>query len=159
MKKKLLALLLTCGLACTATTAFAAANQIIIDGQVAEIPADMGSIKERDDRTFVPVRFVMEYLGCSVSYSNTLVNGEVQEGVTVTDQAGTSYLMVRGSKQLYVLPGIAGGYGGPINMDTAAFIDDTEDRFYVPIRFLAQAIGYTVDWDEETQTVTINKAE
>ena len=159
MKKKLLALLLTCGLACTATTAFATAEQIIINGEIAEIPAEMGSIKERDDRTFVPIRFVMEYLKYNVDYTSTTVNGVAQESVTVTDNNNTSYLMLRDSKQLYVLPGIGGGVGGPINMDTAAFIDDTEDRFYIPIRFLAEAIGYNVGWDEATQTVTLNKAE
>lgn len=154
MKKKLLALLLTCGMAASSITAFAAAENIIIDGVTVEIPADMGSIKEKDDRTFVPVRFVSEYLDHVVKYSSTTVNGVPQESVTVSDAAGTSYLMVRGDDQLYILRALD---GGAITMDTAAYIDDTEDRFYVPIRFLAEAMGYTVGWDEATQTVTMDK--
>ena len=42
-------------------------------------------------------------------------------------------------------------------MDTAAFIDATEGRTYVPIRYLAEALGYNVGWDETTQTVTLDK--
>lgn len=158
MKKKLLALLLTGGMVFSGVSAFAAAENIIINGVNVEIPADMGSIKEKDERTFVPVRFVSEYLNYAVKYGNTTVNGEVQESVTVTGADSTSYLMLRDDNKLYVLPGLLGGAGGPITMDTAAFIDDTEDRFYVPIRFLAEAIGYTVGWDDATQTVTLDKA-
>ena len=44
-------------------------------------------------------------------------------------------------------------------MDTAAFIDEEEGRTYVPVRFLAEAMGYTVGWDEATQTVSLDKAE
>ncbi len=155
MKKKILALLLTCGLAATSISAFAAAENIIINGVTVEIPSDMGSIKEKDNRTFVPVRFVSEYLNHTVRYSSTTVNGVPQESVTVSSDNGTAYLMVRGDEQLYILRAMD---GGAITMDTAAYIDDTEDRFYVPIRFLAEAMGYTVGWDEATQTVTMDKA-
>lgn len=155
MKKKLLALALTCGLALTSLPAFAAAENIIIDGTTVEIPADMGSVKEKDNRTFVPVRFVSEYLNHTVKYSSTKVNGVPQESVTVTAADGTSYLMVRGDAQLYILRTVN---GSAITMDTAAYIDDTEDRFYVPIRFLAEAMGYTIGWDEATQTVTMTHA-
>ncbi len=155
MKKKILALLLTCGLAATSISAFAAAENIIINGVTVEIPSDMGSIKEKDNRTFVPVRFVSEYLNHTVRYSSTTVNGVPQESVTVNSNNGTAYLMVRGDEQLYILRAMN---GGAITMDTAAYIDDTEDRFYVPIRFLAEAMGYTVGWDEATQTVTMDKA-
>ena len=154
MKKKILALLLTCGLAATSISAFATAENIIIDGVTVEIPSDMGSIKEKDNRTFVPVRFVSEYLNHTVRYSSTTVNGVPQESVTVNSNNGTAYLMVRGDEQLYILRAMN---GGAITMDTAAYIDDTEDRFYVPIRFLAEAMGYTVGWDEATQTVTMDK--
>ena len=44
-------------------------------------------------------------------------------------------------------------------MDTKAYIDDAESRFYLPIRFLAEAIGYNVGWDEATETVSLTMAE
>ena len=40
-------------------------------------------------------------------------------------------------------------------MDTKTFLGD-DDRTYVPIRFFAEAMNYNVDWDEETQTVSLN---
>ena len=43
--------------------------------------------------------------------------------------------------------------GLELNMDVAPFLQDS--RTYVPIRFVAEGLGYNVDWDEETKTVTI----
>ena len=51
--------------------AFAAANTIKIDGTVAEIPKGMGEIREKDNRTFVPFRFVSEALKYKVWYDDT----------------------------------------------------------------------------------------
>ena len=43
-------------------------------------------------------------------------------------------------------------------MDTSAFIKEYENggRMYIPIRFVSEAFGYEVGWDEATQTVYIN---
>lgn len=43
--------------------------------------------------------------------------------------------------------------GQPIEMDVAPFTQD--DRTFVPIRFVAENLGYTVGWDEDLQMVTI----
>ena len=147
MKKQLFSVLLTCSLLLPSAAGFAAAKQITINGTVTDIPAGMGTIQERDDRTFVPIRFVSEKLGYSVSYN------EVQQSVTITDPAGVSYLMMRDSELLFALPDT--GTPKLYTMDTKAYIDDSEGRFYLPIRFFAQAVGYTVDWDENTQTVSL----
>ena len=47
---------------------FAAASEIIINGKTATISADMGKIVEKDNRTLVPVRFLLEYLGFDVEW-------------------------------------------------------------------------------------------
>ena len=151
MKKHLISLLLGCSLLLPTLGASAAAQQITINGNVAEIPAGMGHIEERDDRTFVPLRFVMEHLGYSVSYN------ELQQSATITDTNGTAYLVMRDSQLLFVLPDT--GTPKLYTMDTKAYIDDAESRFYLPIRFLAEAIGYNVGWDEATETVSLTMAE
>ena len=132
---------------------FSAAESIVINDTVTEIPPEMGSIQERDDRTFVPVRFIMENLGCHVVYDDD------SHTAIITSDSST-YLIQEGNSILYILP-------DPYSeteekqMDTSAFIEtvtiDGVDygRMYVPIRFLAEAIGYTVGWDEATQTVTL----
>ena len=33
----------------------------------------------------------------------------------------------------------------------------TEDRTLVPVRFIAESLGFTTDWNEETETVTLVK--
>ena len=38
-------------------------------------------------------------------------------------------------------------------LDSPAFIEN--DRTYVPVRFISEAFGAKVEWDAETQTVTI----
>ncbi len=149
MRKRILSLAVACGFLFQAMSASAAAQNILINGTAVDIPADMGSIREQDDRTFVPVRFVSEYLGCAVNY-----NG-IQQTATVTDQNGVSYLMQRDSNLLYVLPNT--GMAGRYHMDTNVFIDDSEGRMYIPIRFFAQAMGYTVGWDEATETVRLDR--
>lgn len=40
-------------------------------------------------------------------------------------------------------------------MDVAFMYNDAGDRTLVPVRFISEALGYTVEWDEPTQTVTI----
>ncbi len=150
MKKLLLSTLLICSLLLPCANAFAAAQMITLDGTTLEIPADMGRIQEKDDRTFVPVRFITEYFGCKVNFN------EAQQSATITDQNNTSYLVMDGSNQLFVLPDFA--IPTLYNMDTKTFIDETDERMYVPLRFLAEAMKFTVNWDDATETVSITSA-
>ena len=49
-------------------------------------------------------------------------------------------------------------HGAPVNtfkMDVAPFIDNS--RTYVPLRYVATAIGADVKWDQNTQTATFNR--
>ncbi len=147
--KRLIAFLLAMVITVSGISALAAAESIIIDGENAEIPADMGSIKEMDDRTFVPIRFVMEYLGCHVDYDDS------NHAATVSSDV-CAYIIQEDNPELFIVP-FTGEDSSSIVMDTTPFIDLTESRMYIPIRFLAEAIGYNVGWDEKTQTVTLNK--
>lgn len=150
MKKLILSALLACALALPGLGAFAAAQVIVIDGVKVDIPADMGSLREQDDYTFVPVRFLSEYLQCKVNYN------PAQQSATVTDANNVSYLMLRGSSDLFVLPST--GNAAWIRMYSPAFLDDAEGRMYIPIRSFAEAMGYTVGWDEASQTASLTLA-
>ncbi len=151
--KLLLVFLLSASIACSGISAFAAAETIIINGTAAEIPPEMGSIQERDSRTFVPVRFILEYLGCNVNYID-------DTRTAVITSISSTYLIQEGNSTLFILPNLYTKTEEK-QMDTAAFIETTVldgveyGRMYVPIRFLAEAIGYDVGWDEATQTVTL----
>lgn len=155
--RRLSCLFLILGILFFATTAFAAAETIKINGNITQIPATMGSIQERDDRTFVPVRFIMENLGCSVDYID-------ETKMAVISSVSSTYLIQEGNPILYILPDQYTETEN-VQMDTSAYIETTTidgqsyGRMYVPLRFLAEAIGYTVGWDEATQTVTLTMTE
>ena len=151
MKKRFGAILAAGIIAIQSISAFAVAEKILIDGAEVTIPEGYGTVREQDDRTFVPVRFVTEHLKCTVDYN------DAQQSATIKNEDNTvAYLVKTGSDFIYILPN--DGVPSRIKMDTAAFIDEDEDRMYLPVRFLAQAIGYEVGWDEATQTVTLDKA-
>lgn len=160
MKKKFMFMITACSVLLSSVSAFAAAENIVINGENIAIPADMGTIREMDNRTFVPVRFVAEELGCVVNYQPTtyttqiggVTSEEVREIVTFSNtEKETSYFLAIGDNKLFVLTGTEASI---VQMDTVSFLGD-DDRTYVPIRFLAEALGYTVDWDEAAQTVSL----
>ena len=45
--------------------------------------------------------------------------------------------------------------GAALVIDSLAFIEN--DRTYTPLRFIAESLGADVQWDEETQEITITK--
>ncbi len=124
-------------------------SRIIINSAVAEIPEDMGSIKEFSGRTFVPVRFLLEYFNYLVSWDeeDRIVFGRNYAGDVFVMQVGSPFLTVRED----------GKKSENITMDVEPVLVAEEGRTYVPIRFLAQAIGYTVGYDDATGTVMLGK--
>ena len=128
---------------------FAAADVIKINGIAAEIPEGMGQIRERDDRTFVPLRFVSEFLENEVWYDDAAK----MAGVSSKEQI---IFVQDDNMELFSVSKLT-GESVATRMDTAAYIEAEEGRMYLPIRFLAEVLGYTVGWDEPTQTVTLDK--
>ncbi|HWI65196.1 MAG TPA: stalk domain-containing protein, partial [Symbiobacteriaceae bacterium] len=43
--------------------------------------------------------------------------------------------------------------GAPLKMDAPAILDVAAGRTLVPVRFVAEPLGYSIAWDEQTQTV------
>ena len=98
----------------------------------------------KDDRTFIPLRFVARATG--VSDENILFNQEYQ---TVTLIKGDRVVVTTiGSNILQV-------NGAAITMDTAPELVDPPGRTMFPIRWVATALGCNVDWDPDTQEVRI----
>ena len=93
---------------------------------------------EQAGRVFVPLRGVFEQLGASVVYQNGQINA-TGRGRTVSLQIGSTQATVDGQPQ---------------TLDQAPFVEGS--RTLVPLRFVAQALGASVDWNNNTSTVTIN---
>ncbi len=93
----------------------------------------------KDDRTMVPLRFIAEELGATVGYDDetraiTITLGDTVMGLTVDQKA-------------YTLNGEA------FEMDCVAEI--LEDRTFVPVRFVSEALGRAVEWLEGQRMVII----
>lgn len=96
-------------------------------------------------RTLVPVRFLALALG--VPEQGIQWNSETQ---TVTLQKGSTTVILRiGSTGLSV-------NSSDTMMDVAPII--REGRTYLPARYVAEALGYTVSWDAPTRSVLVNAA-
>ena len=147
--KKIICIIAVGGILLTSINAFAVADVIKINGVEAEIPDGMGKIRESDNRTFVPLRFISEFLNNIVWYD--------EETKTACVSSGEQVIFAQNGNSTLFISMTATGERRSIEMDTSAFIDATEGRTYVPIRYLAEALGYDVGWDETTQTVTLDK--
>ncbi len=93
---------------------------------------------ERAGRIFVPLRGVFENLGASVVYAGGVINA-TGRGHTVSLRIGSQQATVDGRTE-------------PI--DVAPFIIGAST--YVPLRFVSQALGAAVDWDNANRVVAIS---
>lgn len=97
-----------------------------------------------DNRTFVPVRFVGERLGAKVDWDN-------DTQTVIVEKDGHKIEMAIGSNTYY-LDGEAKTLDAP-----AEFTPSTNgnSRTMVPIRFVSEALGYQVEWDQARNLVVI----
>ena len=92
---------------------------------------------EQGGRVFVPLRGIFEQLGASVVYQNGQINA-TGDGRNVSLQIGSTNATINGQTQ---------------TLDSPPFVQGS--RTLVPLRFVAQALGANVDWNNNTSTVTI----
>ncbi|MDB5040315.1 MAG: copper amine oxidase-like protein [Candidatus Eremiobacteraeota bacterium] len=93
---------------------------------------------ERAGRVFVPLRGVFENLGASVVYASGVINA-TGRGHTVSLRIGSQQATVDGQQQ---------------TVDVAPFIVGAST--YVPLRFVSQALGATVNYDGSNNLVAIS---
>lgn len=92
-------------------------------------------------RTMVPVRFITEVMGAQVDYDNTTRRVTVKLAPnTVVLTIGSTTAVVNGQNR---------------TLDAPAQI--SQNRTFVPIRFISEAFGLIVDYNSTTRTVTISR--
>ncbi len=148
--KRVVSILLVALVVFSGLSVFAENTEIIVDGKKAIIGEGMGKIVEKENRTFVPIRFLLQYFDFKVDWDD-----ETQTAVGI-NKDGDSFLVQIGNKTLFYFKE-NGQKTETKQMDVAPFLDLSERRTYVPLRFLAGAMGYTVGWDQKTETVTLTK--
>ncbi|MBO5409503.1 MAG: copper amine oxidase N-terminal domain-containing protein [Clostridia bacterium] len=97
----------------------------------------------KDDRTMVPLRFITEELGATVTYD------PATRGISIT--LGETVMELTVDEKTYNLNGVT------YEMDCAAEI--LEDRTFVPVRFVSVALGRAVEWLQQERIVVITPAD
>ncbi len=149
MKMKRIALILSLVmLVCSfgATGALAADDHaspdVRVNGKLVEFP-DASPYIDGNGRTMIPVRFVAENLGAKVTWLNSTRTANIEkDGILVAITIGDDNLSVTEDNVT-----------SEVKMDTAAVLKN--DRTYVPIRFVAEALGAFVDYSGTYRTVGI----
>lgn len=113
--------------------------EIKINGEIIYISENEQQAMILNGRTLVPLRVVMEELGFIVNWSEhnqraTLLRPRTSAVIWV----GHSYLLIDGQE---------------IEIDVPAQLKN--ERILVPVRAIAEATGFTVDWDADNFIVSI----
>lgn len=112
------------------------------NGEAVVFP-DAQPFVDENNRTLIPVRFVAETMGATVSWNQETQTAVIeQDGITVAVPIGSDTITVTQD-----------GSTTTVKMDTAAII--REERTYVPIRYVAEALGAWVGYSDLFTTVQI----
>lgn len=142
--KRILAITLAAMMLVGALPLMAAAEEkitVVVNGTKVDFPDEQPYYT--GERVMVPVRFVSEQLGGEVAWF------EKTKTVTVMDKTNAVALTVDS-------PEVTAN-NTEITLDIAPTVRN--DRTYVPLRLISEALGAQVDWEEDTKTVTITRAE
>lgn len=90
-----------------------------------------------DNRTFVPVRFVAERLGAEVGWEN--------DTQTAVITKGSHTIRMKVGELTYTLDGVEKKLDVPAEFTPSV---NNELRTMVPVRFVTEALGYQVEWDQ-----------
>ena len=114
--------------------------RILINGVKLEIPqGEPGAFLNDDNRTLIPVRFVTEGLGAAILWD------EVTRAVDIRLGENEIRLVVGESEAIV--------NGQVVAFDTSTVI--IQGRTFVPLRFISEALGASVNWEGPSQTVVI----
>ncbi len=131
---------------CIPTFAEADGIRVVVNGEQVDFTGDQPPVIDSAGRTLVPVRKVFEKLGSDVTigYDETTRTVMMSKGITnLALYIGESDLAIEEFGEVRY-----------VEMDTVPVI--MNDRTMLPARFVAEALGAQVGWDEATRTVTID---
>ncbi|WP_134686369.1 copper amine oxidase N-terminal domain-containing protein [Brevibacillus migulae] len=115
-----------------------ASLSIVANGVKVNVPADQLPFIQKG-RTLVPVRSLFTELGAEVSW-------DAKNRVVLAQKEGISLRLPIGAAEAYV-------NNRPVSLEQPAQM--VKGRTFVPLRFVSEALGAKVFWDNHQHTVTI----
>lgn len=125
-----------CLLVSLPVASFAQSSPVTVDIAGAPVTFDQPPV-EQAGRVYVPLRGVFERLGATVVYAGGVINA-TSGSHEISLKIGQTSATVDGVQQ---------------NLDSPPFL--IAGRTLVPLRFISQALGATVNFDQQTQTVYV----
>ena len=160
--KKFISLLLAAAMSLSVFTAAVADDGVTVTLDGKKIEFDTEPIIE-NDRVLVPMRAVFEALGADVTwYDQTWWGAQMASADITKDKISTCVDIEIGAdemkKQITKLHGDAIEVLSEEKIPLDAPAKIVNDRTLVPLRAVSEAFGSTVEWDNNTRTVTITSA-
>ena len=122
---------------------------IKVDGRMVDFREDQPPVI-MNDRLYVPLRRVLEQMGATVGW-----NAETKTVTVNSDNNVVILELVIDSTEItkYTFTSVQHAEKETITSDVAPVI--VNDRTMLPIRVVAESIGATVEWDDETKLTSI----
>lgn len=142
----MLAIVLSVGcLTFSGSAAVEGAVRVRANGAIVEF-TDAKPYIDENNRTMIPLRAAVEALGADVAWDQATRTASVSKnGITVQVTIGSEQIaIIRDGKTSYS------------TMDTVAVLNKEEGRTYVPIRYVAEALGAYVDYSDVFRVVGIH---
>ena len=138
-----------------ATYASSALDQqvsVFIDGKPVQFNNDLGYPIVENGRTLVPVRIISEDMGYEVKWDNPTQKVTISDANTKIEfKIGDSTALINGKR--VPIDTREDANGKVVQVDTKARLINS--RTYVPIRFITENFGGTVDWKIQGKTLYV----
>ncbi|MCL2852792.1 MAG: InlB B-repeat-containing protein [Defluviitaleaceae bacterium] len=133
-------------------------GEMVSGGVPVYLPADLGSFHVNEDGVAVlPARAALSVLFGADPYDPDLFRWYTDirtfaidpQGHNISIQVGGQVMYV-GNQERKIMSGAGDGA-----FSYAAYVDPSNNRLFVPVRSLAEALGFTVHWNAETSEVVL----
>ena len=124
-------------------------NEIMTEkgGQKSDVTIDVAPyIDPSSSSTLIPLRGLLEQMGAKVTW-----DGET-EGIIIDSGSGKIKMQIQNSLVYADHP-----VYGTVRYTLAVVPKIRNSRTFIPLRFVSEQLGYNVEWDSESRTITITK--
>ncbi len=146
--KKFVSLVLFVCVLLGSVSAFAASNEVVIDGEKVKIAEGFGEVTTVEDTVFIPIRFIFEHFGYQIEWTDAerLVMGADEKGSMIVLQVDNNLFFANLIEE-----------GNKVEMEKAVFLNNEQGRTYMPASVAASYFGFDAKFDAETNTLEFVK--